>query len=215
MVTFGFSAFLKVLSLNEAPQRTEIRKRLAPSSGGGYDFHKSLKLCARRYLVGGEAMPAVIASASAITRASERQSAIAALQRLEGWRVATPGEIVDISPVVFESPRHLFRVRFEPTLGLRIRGRTTAFHIWNTQRPKLASGPTYAALALVAKAYHSQGDGPDDVGVLSLREPVVAYFLSAVSDPSTLAASLVEHIEEIIGGGPPPPPPRPEDRPGI
>jgi hypothetical protein len=211
MVTFGFSAFLKVLSLNEKPQKTEIRKRLAPSSGGGYDFHKSLRQHARRYLVDGEAMRALIASAGTITRVPERQSAIAALERLEAWRAGTPGEILDFGPVVFESPQHLFRVRFEPAFGLRRGGRSTAIHIWNNKRPPLAPGPTYAALALVDQALLGDDHEPDDVGVLSLRESVAAYYLSDGAALTELAASLVQRIEDIIRGGPPPS--SPEDRP--
>jgi len=212
VITFGFSAFLKVLSLNDKPQRSEITKRLGPSSSSGYDFHKSLRLHARRYLVDGEPMTDVMASAGRIVRLQERQSATLALQRLELWRAATPGDILYFSPVVFESPRHLFKVKFEPDFGLRVRGKTTAIHLWNTKHPKLSPGATYAALSLVAQAFETQEGAPEDVGVLSIREPPTAYLLSEVSDRSTIAASIMERMEEIIRGTISPPPP-PEDRP--
>ena len=212
MIRYGFSAFLKMLSLNDRPQRTEIRKRLVPSSGGGYDFHKSLRLHARGYLVDGEPMADVIASAGNITRLPERLSAIAALQRLELWRAATPGEILQFAPVEFESPRSLFKVKFEPDFGLRIRGKTTAVHLWNTQRPQLSPGATFAALSLVAQAYQSREDGPEDVAVLSIREPPALYLLSQVRDRSAIAALMVERVEKTIQGTVQPPA-APEDRP--
>ena len=212
MITFGFSAFLKVLSLNDKPQRSEITKRLGPSSSSGYDFHKSLRSHARRYLVGGEPMTDVIASAGRIVRLPERQSAALALQRLERWRAATPGDVLYFAPVVFESPRHLFKVKFEPDFGFRIGGKATAIHLWNTKYPKLAPGMTYAALSLVARAFEIRESAPEDVGVLSIREPPTAYLLSEVSDRSRIAALIVEQVEGIIQGTTPPPPP-PEDRP--
>jgi hypothetical protein len=80
VIRFGFSAFLKFWSLNAKPQQTELqqtelRKRLAPSSGGGYDFHSSLRRQARRYLAGGEPLANVLTSAGTIKRPVERLSA--------------------------------------------------------------------------------------------------------------------------------------------
>lgn len=212
MITFGFSAFLKVLSLSEKRQKSELRRRLGPSTSTGYDFHKSLRRHARRYLVDGEPMADVVASAGRIVRLPERQSAVLALQRLELWRDTTPGEILAFPIVVFESPRHLFRVKFEPDFGLRIAGKPTAIHLWNTKHPPLASGPTYAALTLVAAAFQDEDDLPEDLGVLSIREPAKLYLLSDVSDRSAATASIVEWLEDTIEDTLPPPPP-PEDRP--
>jgi hypothetical protein len=116
VVTFGFSAFLKILSLNERPQRTAIRKRLGPSSGSGYDFHKRFRQLAHHYLVGGASLPDVIASAQTIVQPAEQASAVAALERLGLWRASAPGKIIDVAPVIYESPHQLFKV---PTSYLR------------------------------------------------------------------------------------------------
>lgn len=210
MVNFGFPAFLRILFLNEKPQRREILQRLGPSSGG-FDFHTSLRSRIRRYLVDGEAMSAVIASAAAIKQQAERESAISALERLEAWYAPMKCQIEDFSSATFISPRRLFKIRFEPVFGLRIAGRTAAMHVWNTKTVTLAPGLTYAALALVAHAYREKDDGPDDVGLLSLREPARAYYLSDVPEQSALAASIVERFENIIQG--PPTAPQPEERP--
>lgn len=211
-MTFGFSAFLRVLSLNDKPQKTAIKERLGPSSGSGYDFHKRFRQLARRYLVEEVSLADVIASAHTIVQSPERISAIAALEQLALWKAGTPGELMYFAPVTFESPRQLFKVKFEPDFGIRINGKATAIHLWNTKAVQLAPGPTYAALALVAQAFQSQDNGPDDVAVLSLRDPLTAYLLSEVSDGSAIAASMVEHIESIIQGPMSPPSP-PEDRP--
>mgnify|MGYP001050402299 FL=1 len=212
-INFVFSAFLKVLSLNEKPQRREIRSRLAPSAGSGFDFHKSMRECARRYLVHGEPLASVAASTAAITRLPERQSAAAALERLGSWRERTSGEIVNIGTAIYESPRHLFRVRFEPVFGLRAHGRVTAYTIWNNKSPLLAVAPSYAALSLAAEAYHIQGDDAIEVGFLSLREPVRCYSLSDAPARSALSASIVSHVEELILEERPTAVPHVEDRP--
>lgn len=206
MLNFGFSAFLKLISMNEKPHRTEVRKRVTPSLGGGYDFHQSLRRLARRYLVSGEPIEDVLASAETIIKAPERLSAIGALERLDTWRGSATGAIVSVSPVTFESPGRLFRVKFEADFGLRISANTAAIHIWNTKRPVLAPGPTYAALALIAQAFELHDDAPNDIGVLSLREPTRLYRLSDVADPSTLASSMVDQLEETIRRATPPPP---------
>jgi hypothetical protein len=211
MVNFGFAAFLKFISLNERPQATELRRRLNPT-GNGYDFHKQMKLLARRHMVGGEPMANVLSLAGAIASLPERRAAIAALGRLETWLATNQTQILAFPPATFESPRHLFRVKFEPVFGLRIGGLTAAIDIWNTKAPKLALGPTYAALSLVARAYHDQERWPGSVGVLSLREPEELHLLSDVPDQSGLANSMVERLEDAMRGTPLPPQ-RPEDRP--
>lgn len=207
MINFGFSAFLKILSLNEKPHKTEIRHRVIPSTGEGYDFHRSLRLHARRYLLDGATISEVLASAETITRASERLSAIGALKRLEIWREKYPQEIVTVPTTIFESPGGLFRVKFQADFGLRVSGKTIAIHIWNTKHPLLAAGAVYSAMTLVSQGFEGQDNGPDDIGVLSLREPSHLYQLSEVSDQSALAASFVDQVEETIRNSTPPPPP--------
>lgn len=213
LVTFGFSAFLKLLSMNETPRKTELRRRLGPSTGG-YDYHKSFRRLARQYLVNGASLDALLIEANRINRITERQSAIAALQRLATWHKDTRNAVFVYrqNPAVFESPSRLFKVRFEPDFELQTSAKRTAFHLWNTQKPKLAPGPTYAALALIENAYQDQDGAPDDLAVLSMREPPTVYRFSEAVDNSALVASIVEQIEEGIRGAGLPPL-APEDRP--
>lgn len=211
MVTFGFSAFLKLLSLNEKPFRTELKKRLGPSTGG-YDYHRSFRLHARRFLVNDDAISSVLGSAEKIVQSTERQSAVAALSRLEIWRTAHPGPVLDVLPVVFESPGHLFRIRFDPDFGLRLYGKKTAIHLWNTIKPALSPTAAYVAMALAAQACEDEGNAPEDFGVLSMRNPVKLFRLSEAADPSALARSIVNQIEEVIRGTPPSRP-QPEPHP--
>ena len=103
MPTFGFSAFLKLICLNERPGRTQMRARLSPSSGG-YDFHRSLRLRAHRYLVDHEPMEAIVASIEDIVRAPEQRSTQVGLERLEQWRREHPGEVIPYEPATYESP---------------------------------------------------------------------------------------------------------------
>jgi hypothetical protein len=209
--TIGFSAFLRLLSHNDKRQKSELNKRLGPSRRG-YDFHKSMRLCARRYVVDGESLEDVTASTGTIARLPERQSAVAALQRLALWREATSGTILRFSPATYESPRHLFKVGFEPDFGLLIGGKATALHIWNTKTPKLSPGAVYAALTLIAEAYRDKAGAPKDLGVLSVREPVTLYLLSEAADWSGVATAIVRQFEEVFQGPRPSPAP-PEDRP--
>ncbi len=206
MISFGFSAFLKLLSLNETPCRAEIRKRVTRlGNSGGYDYHKSFRDHARRYIIKGDEIADLLLSAEKIINPSERQSALKALQRMELWRAEQPGEAIIVPPIVFQSPRKLFRVRFQADFGIIIGGKMTAIHLWNTMKPTLASGPTYAAMTLVAQALEGSDSAPEDIGVLSMREPPRLYKLSDMPDQSALAASVVDWVEEVIRGFSPTP----------
>ena len=213
MPTFGFSAFLKLICLNERPGRSQMRTRLSPSTGG-YDFHRSLRLRAHRYLIDGTPMEDVAASITEIVRAPEQQSARVGLERLEQWRREHPGTIVPFAPVTYESPAGLYRVVFTPDFGVRIGRATVAVHLWNTARPALTPRMVYAALSLFASLYAATDYPPDDIAVLSLREPRL-YRLSEAGRFAGLGVSLAGRIEDMLRDvsdelGLPPP----EDRPG-
>jgi hypothetical protein len=214
MPTFGFSAFLKLICLNERPGRSQMRARLSPSAGG-YDFHRSLRLRAHRYLVDGEPMEDVIASLAEIVRAPEQLSARVGLERLEQWRREHPGAIVSFAPITYESPARLFKVVFTPNFGVRIGRDAVAVHLWNTARPPLSPRMVYAALSLFAPLYAATDNQPDDIAVLSLREPRL-YRLSEAGRFAGLGTSLAGRIENMLRDvsddlGLPPP----EDRPGV
>ena len=133
MPTFGFSAFLKLISLNARPQRTLIRQRLAASRSEGYDFHRSLKLRAGRYLVDGVSLPDVLLTVEEIKRSAERQSAKTGLEQLGIWRDRNPGPMLSFEPASFESPAKNFKVQFLPNFGILLNEKKVAAHIWNTR----------------------------------------------------------------------------------
>jgi hypothetical protein len=212
MPTFGLSAFLKLICLNERPGRTQMRARLSPSAGG-YDFHRSLRLRAHRYLVDGEPMEDIIASVDEIARAPEQASVRLGMGRLEQWRSAHPGAIIPFAPATYESPAGLFKVNFTADFGVRIGRDAVAAHLWNTATPELSPRLVYAALSLFAPVYAATDNPPDDIAVLSLREPRL-YRLSEAGRYSGLGASLADRIEEMLRDvsqelGLPPPEERP------
>lgn len=209
MTTFGFSAFLKMLSLNDRPQRTEMRNRLRPSSGSGYDFHRQFRLLAHRYLGGGEALDQLIAETEGFGNAAEGRAAREALELLEQWRGRTPGALFDFEPRVWDSPSGAFAVRYTPDFGIEIDGVPVAVHIWKTQRPPLDARMTYVALSLFPDLYVGHLAGPEDLAVLSVIDGRL-YRLSDVPDQSILAGRVttaMEHlIEELEEEASPPPP---------
>lgn len=214
MPTFGFSAYLKLLSQNPRPQRSTIKSRLTPSTGG-YDYHRSFRLRAERYVVGGESISDVIASTEEISKDAERASAVAALEKLSLWRTAHPGKTFEVFPVTVTSPNRLFKVHFEPNFSLDIAGRRTAIHIWNNATPRLSIRETYATLHSVMEEYATIDGSCDDVAVLSVKEEPALYRLSDVEDQSILASRLLRHVEQLIQEVSEElkhPPSRPEDR---
>ena len=197
MPTFGFSAFLKLISLNVRPQRTLVRQRLLATRSAGYDFHRSLKLRANQYLVDGVPLPEVLLTAEDIARAPERRSAKTGLERLGIWRVLNAGPILSFEPVLFESPAKNFKVQFLPNFGIRLGGETLAVHIWNTAKTDLDIRMTYAALSLFPALYADEKAQPDDIAVLSLPNSRL-YRLSEVEDQTEVGRRLVRRLDDLF-----------------
>lgn len=215
MPTFGFSAFLKLISLNPRPQRALIRQRLIASQSGGYDFHRSLKLRANRYLVDGIPLADVLSSVEEIRRAAERRSAKAGLEKLGAWRNENAGQILSFEPILFESPAKNFKVQYLPNFGVQLSGQTVATHIWNTANPNLDSRMVYAALSLFPPLYADREDRPDDLAVLSLPNSQF-YRLSEAGDQTEFGRRLIRRLDdsfEEIRREPEKPTAPPKDRP--
>lgn len=210
MPTFGLSAYLKLTSLNEKPRGTAIRGRVA--GGGGYDFHRSMKRGATQLLAEDARLEDVVATLQAIKQAPERLSAIQALERLAMWRSDNPGDLLRFTPMTYSHPSGLFKVAFTPDFGVELDGSGVAVHIWNTARPELSAKAVYAALSLFPNLYEG-GHAPDDLAVLSLREPQL-YRLSEAGRFASLGQSFADRVaegfeqahRELDRGGP-------EDRP--
>lgn len=220
MPTFGFSAFLKLLCLNERPQRREIRKRFV-DTGDGYDFHRSLRLRAGRLMTGVASPKEILASLDEIARPAERKSAKVGLDRLILWQAENPGTALQYSAATYEAPDESFRVQFTPAFGIEHKKKGTAVHIWNTAKPNLVPRYVYAAMSLFPSLYRVQGGPPDDLAVLSLPDQRI-YCLSDSPDHGALGLALVRNLELVfrdvrkelgLPGGPdesrpsPPPPP--------
>ena len=193
MPTFGFSAYLKLLSLNEKPRGTAIRGRIEGGSGG-YDFHRSMKREASRLLGEDASLEEILLSLQAIKRAPERASASQALKRLATWRSANPGELKTFKPVTYSHASGLFKVTFTPDFGIRLGRTETAVHIWNTAHPVITSRTVHSALSLFPDLYE-EGSGPEDFALLSLREPKL-YRLSEAGRHAGVGESAAEKIAE-------------------
>jgi hypothetical protein len=126
--TFGFSAFIKLVCLNQRPRITEMRKRLGPSKGG-YDFHKITRGLSRRLLVDGVSVEELIGEAGSIKNPAERKSAIAALNQLFGLRGEFGGTPFDLPEVAYESPAGIFKVKLQPDFGAVISGSRVGIHV--------------------------------------------------------------------------------------
>lgn len=211
MPTIGFTAYLKLLSLNPKPRDRELRKKFL-GDGGGYDFHRRMRFAARRWLLGQASFDEVLADAAAIKGEHERRSYVEALHNLRAWRADNPGAVLGLLRKTHPSDLGLFEVVSQPDFGVLIDGQLVAIHIWNTKRTKLTASAVQAALSLLPGLYEGEEHAPDDFAVLSLQGAGLIR-LSAIGvskGAARLATSdLDQRIEKILGGGSPPPPPPP------
>lgn len=213
MTTFGFSAFLKLIHLNERPKRTELRKRLRGSSAGGYDYHRSLRSYGKKLILEGAELSEMLLEADSITKPAERNSAKSGLTILDAWRSENVVGNFPCEPVTIESPASIFKICYKPDFGVSLKGTKTAVHVWNTMRPNLERRMVLAAMAPFFEEFANQGF--NEVAVLSLRDGQ----LYNLADPtpylahSTILIDYIERlIEEINEDGPRPPA---EDRPAL
>jgi hypothetical protein len=197
IIKFKFSAFLKLICLSDRQQKTTIKNRLIETDGGGYDYHKSLKLRIGRYLFEDTPFDEVVASVAGISKFCEQESAKFGLIQFQKWRNANPGPLTPLSGVTYESPAGLFRVSFDVTFGINIAGQNLAVHVWNTAKPDLRSDMVYAALSLIRDMYSSADKKPDDVAVLCLRD-MKLYRLSDVKPEVTAGLNLARQIENVF-----------------
>ena len=155
MPTFGFPAFSKLIVLSlECPGCSQRMRTIAHC--WRYDFHRSLRLRAHRYLVDAEPMEDVVASIAEINAPESCQlvwvwsgwnngaASIPGRDRASGAQVPS----VRARQGSSKSPGH------PPTLSIV----TGALHAGdgasrNTARPTLAPRMVYAALSLFASPY--------------------------------------------------------------
>lgn len=189
---FGFSAFLKVINANPRPQRTSVRKRCGPSTGG-YDFHKSLRHRVQQVSFNGLSREAVLASTHQISQEPERKSARHALQQFFKWKDEHPGVFETAAPFTFPSPAGLYKVEFTPDFLLEIGGRRTAVHLWNTKDP-LDARLVRAVLSAVAARYPID-NRPDDFAVLSLKNRMLYRWSDADRETRDLGERLLELLD--------------------
>lgn len=188
--TFGTSAYLKLLGLNPKPRSTELRKRRSPS-GGGYDFHKTMRRIAATFVSGELSIEQVHAELARIVNQPERQSAIHAVNQLTSWLDGTPARRV-MNENRVPSPNGLFSVRFSPDIEVFRDGRPTLIHLWNTKQPKLTTREAIGTLGLFSREYRDE-----DIAVLCLRQCQL-FVLTERTKAEELARLLALDVERRL-----------------
>jgi hypothetical protein len=196
MTAFSVAAFLKIVSLNAKPQKTELRKRLFGTGGRPYDYHRSLKLAAGKLLVDGLPLGQLLEAAEAIKNPAERVSLIEGLTKLFEWRVSYPGDVYKVPARIYDSPNKLFKISIQPEFGILNASGRTAFCLWNTKSVDLKFDAAYNLLAAFPGCYERALPPVDDFGLLSLREPKLLRLSErAISEAEVLAMMMqVEHV---------------------
>lgn len=195
--TFGFSAFLKLVSLSETPQRAAVRDRYKPSDGKGYDYHRSLRLALRQISGGTHSASQVLSSLSSIKQRSERHSAKRGVIRYMRWQMLHPGNLTFCPSIVIDSPAKVFKIRFDADFVTEIAGQRVAIHVWNTKRPKLSRNLVLASLSLVQQHWPKDQDTADDFAVLSLQDMKLYRWSEDPAAYKKAAENLMLHIETL------------------
>lgn len=195
--TFGFSAFLRLISLNEAPQKTAVRERYKTSKGNGYDFHRSLRLALQNLNSGSHTAAELLSVLSSIKKVPERHSAKRGVIRYLKWRRLNPGALTNCDSVIIESPDSLFKVRFDADCVVKLDEKRVAIHVWNTKGTKLSRHLVLAALTLVQRNWPRDIDAADDFAVLSLQDMKLYRWSDDPKTSQGLADKLMAHLDRL------------------
>ncbi|MBW9091424.1 hypothetical protein JNB91_26835 [Rhizobium wenxiniae] len=195
--TFGFSAFIGMLFLNERPQRTKIKNRIAPSKKGGVDYHTPFRQAAHKLISQGKPLEEIVASMQNIKQNARRESAINGIKRLHAWQLLRIYMPMNFGSAIYQSPNSVFKIRFEPDLGLDIDGRHTAIHIWNN-KADIDPTLTLAALTFLKDSYAGMRGGPDDWAVLSTKDLILYRHSEASENHRSLAKLLSAKLEKTF-----------------
>lgn len=195
--TFGFSAFLRVICLNEKPQKTAIFNRHSPAEDGGYDYHRKLKSSIQSLASGSRSLREVLKEIALIKSPSERRSTKQGVVKFLRWLSRNGSTVTFCEPIVFDSPLGLFKVRFEANCVVEINGRRTALHVWNTQQPKLREREVIAALKMVQRVTSREADLVDDFAVLSLRDGHLYKWSDNPSAYKKFADSILIQLDRL------------------
>lgn len=164
MTTFGTSAYLKLLALNPQPRDSEIRKRIWPNDGSGYDFHKAMRRIATDFAGGIADWNTTKAKLKAIRKPEERKSATSAAFALKRWVADRPIRLTDSVEQKSASPNEMFSIRFTPDFEIDLDEVPTRVHIWNTKKPSIRIREAVGTLGhFVSEAT------PRSIAILSLR----------------------------------------------
>lgn len=192
MFTFGTSAYLKIISLNARPQRTEVRKRLTPSDDP-YDFHRSLRLHANRMLAKGEDVESVLESAKRITATPERNSVQTGLRALLGWRDVHSAELFEVKPHIQTSPHGVFKLKFTADFGTIIDGKRCGVHLWNTKKPPIDKRFATGTLSMIGDFYPDL----DGLAILSLLDLSLIWSSKELGH-ADFGRRLMTRLEDVI-----------------
>lgn len=192
MFTFGTSAYLKLISLNAKPQRTEVRKRLVPSDDP-YDFHRSLRLHANRMLAKGDDVESVLESANRIVATPERNSVQAGLRTLLAWRDLHAAELFEVKPHILTSSHGIFKLKFIADFGTIIDGKRCGIHLWNTKKPIIDRRFSSVTLSMIREFYPDL----DGLAILSLLDASVIWSFDE-ADHADLGRRLMARLEDVI-----------------
>lgn len=166
MPNFGISSLLKIIHMNEKPQKSAIHERFKPSTGG-YDFHGSVRKLCTDMVLHGSKPAALIAQIKDIKNPHERKSALSGVNSFIDWNKKQVFGFEPATNVTFESPRKYFKVTFKPNFSIIDDDRVTAVHIWNTGKIALNEHLVRACLSVFPQIYTE--NKPDDLAVLCLR----------------------------------------------
>lgn len=190
MTTFGTSAYMKLLGLNPKPRDTELRDRILPTGGGGYDFHKAMRRIASEFASDEADWTTTKARLRAIKKRPERESATAAAFAFKRWGNGRSIRLLADSEQRVSSPNEVFSIKFSPDFEIELDGVPTRIHIWNTKKPHIRIREAIGTLG-----HFVTEDSPSSIGVLSLRTGEL-FLPTDYSSSRELARILAIDIEK-------------------
>ena len=152
----GFSAFLKLLELSDAPRKSEFKKKVG--GGGGFQYWRPLHITAPKVIRPAADINLLKDEIDTLSSAHQRQYNKNALVSFFDWttgKAIEPGTTLPTVDVPFGNSGLL--IRLKPTVTFKLDGVLFAANLWATTKPALTINTLSVGLLFCASAYKAQG----------------------------------------------------------
>lgn len=152
----GFSAFLKLLELDERPRKAELKRKLG--GGKGFPYWRPLETVAPKAILPAADIEAFRQQIHSLCSGHQRKYNSNAFDAFCKWidgKAIKPNPPLPAMDVPFGNSGLI--IRLKPTVTFELDGKTYSMNLWATTKPELSIKTLSVGLRFCANAFKAKG----------------------------------------------------------